>query len=80
MAPWGPRAYFGAVAIQRGRGLLIFGGIVTPKAQGAKTLCPHPKLCLQDSSNSSLGGLERQYAPRLELENLLAKPKIMVVE
>ncbi|CAE7215524.1 ADO2 [Symbiodinium sp. CCMP2592] len=31
MAPWGPRAHFGAVAVQDGRCLLVFGGIVTPK-------------------------------------------------
>ncbi|CAE7336360.1 ADO2 [Symbiodinium natans] len=45
MAPWGPRAYFGAVAVQDGRYLLVFGGIVTPK----------------DTGNSSLDGLGRQY-------------------
>ncbi|CAJ1373179.1 unnamed protein product [Effrenium voratum] len=32
-APWGPRAYFGAVAA--GRGLLVFGGIITQAVQNA---------------------------------------------
>lgn len=29
-APWGPRAFFGAVALVGGRGLLVMGGVRTP--------------------------------------------------
>eukprot|EP00931_Biecheleriopsis_adriatica_P105533 TRINITY_DN80097_c0_g1_i1.p1 TRINITY_DN80097_c0_g1~~TRINITY_DN80097_c0_g1_i1.p1 ORF type:complete len:1213 (+),score=251.50 TRINITY_DN80097_c0_g1_i1:167-3640(+) len=34
--PWGARAFFGAVALKEGRGLLVLGGVRTPEAKSTE--------------------------------------------
>ena len=51
-APWGPRAYFGAVAA--GRGLLVFGGIITQAAYPCLVFVCGGVEAVQNASQDSL--------------------------
>lgn len=51
-SPWGPRAFFGAVAPLNGRSLVVFGGVRTPAVTD---------LVVATKESTLTGGLQREY-------------------
>ncbi|CAE8613896.1 unnamed protein product, partial [Polarella glacialis] len=64
-APWGSRAFFGAVAVQGGRGLLVMGGVRTPKGKGALSAAAESA-----AVGRRIEGLSRKYVNDVWLADL----------